>query len=333
MSMNRLAMVMVWALAIFVAISALPCRSFAVPPFASLLRRYPVRPPWKVAGVDYAVGVPAGTRLRDPATLNVPGISVDTARHLVTLSGDGATLDGYDFAQQGGWGVRVQGRNEIIRRCNFRVGANNLLPIDGGKDATNLTVADSTIDGGGAGPNAEAIYAVLNFNGQDLTATRNWFRYTPVDAIDFNGGGRLIVQDNLFHDLGYSIGAHADSVQFTRGAVHDAIISGNTVYDPQPKGGFPVLGGEGLQVEAQLGGSILHTRLARNTIITTGPLKTAGYLIAIRQDSGSVLDGIDVVENYLDGSGGWGPFYPPTGKHLVFQGNVDLVSGRVIPKS
>jgi len=36
---------------------------------AGLLSGYVVRPPWKVAGVDYAVGVPAGTALADPTTI------------------------------------------------------------------------------------------------------------------------------------------------------------------------------------------------------------------------------------------------------------------------
>src|SRR5664279_4653407 len=33
---------------------------------------YPVRPPWKVAGVDYRVGINAGVNLKDPAIISSP---------------------------------------------------------------------------------------------------------------------------------------------------------------------------------------------------------------------------------------------------------------------
>ena len=37
----------------------------APPQRPNLLAGYAARPPWQVAGVDYAVGVPAGTQLQD----------------------------------------------------------------------------------------------------------------------------------------------------------------------------------------------------------------------------------------------------------------------------
>src|SRR5262249_43812194 len=43
------------------------------PQLPSILSGYAVRAPWQVAGVDYAVGVPVGTTLRDPATISMAG--------------------------------------------------------------------------------------------------------------------------------------------------------------------------------------------------------------------------------------------------------------------
>ena len=43
----------------------------------ALLAGYSARPPWKVAGVDYAVGIPAGTVLTDWQNLKGPGISIN----------------------------------------------------------------------------------------------------------------------------------------------------------------------------------------------------------------------------------------------------------------
>jgi len=34
-----------------------------------------------VAGVDYAVGIPQGTVLKDPATINMAGVTVDKNLH------------------------------------------------------------------------------------------------------------------------------------------------------------------------------------------------------------------------------------------------------------
>jgi hypothetical protein len=38
------------------------------PQLPNILNGLAARPPWKVAGVDYGVGIPAGTTLLDPAT-------------------------------------------------------------------------------------------------------------------------------------------------------------------------------------------------------------------------------------------------------------------------
>src|SRR5689334_325078 len=46
-------------------------------PHPSLLQRYRVRPPWRVAGVDYCVGYPMSKALKDPAMLSMAGVAVD----------------------------------------------------------------------------------------------------------------------------------------------------------------------------------------------------------------------------------------------------------------
>jgi hypothetical protein len=263
----------------------------------------------------------------------MPGVTVDATQHLISVTGDNVTLDGFDFGLEGGWGIVTHGNKTTVSRCTFKVGANNRIPITASAEASGLTVQQTTIDGGGIGVvgKADAIFALIAAEGPDLTVEESWMRFAPVDAIDFNGGGTLIVRENLFNNLGYAAGAHADSVQFAAGTVRHAVITRNTVYDPQPIHGFPVLGGEGLQVEAQLGGRLSDIQLTQNTIVTTGPAKVAGYLIAIRQDSGSRLEGLLAADNYLDSIGGWGPFYPPSGENLHFGHNVDMRSGSVIP--
>jgi hypothetical protein len=79
--------------------------------FTSLngISRYPVRPPWHVAGVDYRAGINTGVSLKKPATIN-PAIAMSSGRGpiVLQLQADNVTLDGYDFTLGGWWQIRKQ---------------------------------------------------------------------------------------------------------------------------------------------------------------------------------------------------------------------------------
>ena len=176
------------------------------PQLAGLLSSYVVRPPWKVAGVDYAVGVPAGTVLADPSTISMPGVILDPASHFVFITGNDVTLSGYDFSSAGGWGVVVAPgvTNTIIKDSNFLVGANENVPIDAIGGIGNLTVEDDTFNGGG-GTNGAA-WSMVGYSGTGVfTAQYDSFSNTPEDAIDFGSGTMTtIVEYNTFQNLGTS---------------------------------------------------------------------------------------------------------------------------------
>ena len=57
------------------------------PQFANILNGYAARPAWEVAGVDYAVGIKAGTVLKDPATIHIAGVTVDQGAQQVVVTG------------------------------------------------------------------------------------------------------------------------------------------------------------------------------------------------------------------------------------------------------
>ena len=59
------------------------------------------------------------------------GVSVNTAAHIVTVSGSNVTLDGYDFSLNGGWQVNIvnHANNVTIQNNYFKVGTNNQIPI------------------------------------------------------------------------------------------------------------------------------------------------------------------------------------------------------------
>src|SRR5271157_4225717 len=159
------------------------------PQLPTLLNGYAVRPPWKVAGVDYAVGVPIGTALKDPTiAANLPtGVSVDTINHMIRVAASNVTLNGYDFGLAGGWGIYIEPgvNNTVIQNCNFLVGSNNQVPINAVRGAGSLTVQYNTINGGGG--QRDAVWALVNDNGSGtFIAQYNNFLNAPCDAIDFS---------------------------------------------------------------------------------------------------------------------------------------------------
>src|SRR5664280_2428907 len=80
--------------------------SAGVPAFPSLLSGYTAQPPWNVAGVHYAVGVPSLIPLKDPTTAALPsGCSLNGTT--VTCSGT-VTLDGYDFSLHNGTTLSIR---------------------------------------------------------------------------------------------------------------------------------------------------------------------------------------------------------------------------------
>jgi hypothetical protein len=305
------------------------------PQLGALLRHYVARPPWQVAGIDYAVGVPSGLALRDPLTIAAPGTAIDTAHHLIRVTGNNVTLDGYDFSRHGGWGVYIQSgaRDTTITHSYFRVGANGVVPISAEAGASGLTVTDCTIDGGAGGVRggSDAVWALINDNGSGpFVAKHDLLANAPADAIDFsNGRISAVVEYNAAVSLGHAAGSHPDFVQFVGNEASDSVIAFNTIY--QPPGDGEVSGMEGIQIAAQTGAhasTILRTLVANNTIIAPGPELTMSCAIAIIEGKGNLIDGVVVRDNYLDFRGTYYAFYPPSGTNVVFSGNVDMRTGR-----
>src|SRR5260370_36546282 len=219
----------------------------------------------------------------------MPGVSIDTARHIIFVTGSNVTLDGYDFSLHGGWSVYIErGRSDtVIENSKFLVGANNLVPIAAESGAGKLTVEYCTIDGGrfGVAGNPGAIYTLISYNGSGgLTVEYDWLKNAPQHIIEFRNG-TLIDQYNLIQNAGYFVGAHVNDVQFNGSVSDGSVIGFNTDFNPQPVNGYPIPG-EDIHVEAQLGFTITHTRVDNNTLLPTDPPLPTSYLIALRQIAG-----------------------------------------------
>ena len=285
----------------------------------TLLNGYKAPPPWEVAGVDYAVGVPSGTNLLNPSTISMAGVSVNTSSHTITVTGNNVTLNGYDFSLNGGWEVYLTGgaSNTVIENCNFAVGSNGQNPIQSDTSVSNLTVNDCTFNGGGA---SAADSALIYFQGSGTFVSEyNLFENAPEDAIDLNPASPSLtptVSFNLFDSLGMQSGAHGDVVQFVGGVVDNYVFSYNTIYQPSTS----VDGIEGVQVDAQLGGTITNSTITNNTIIApAGAVSgdTMSFLFAIQNQDGTAgTNNIgQIANNYIDPTGAYGTFYPLNGSN------------------
>jgi hypothetical protein len=294
------------------------------PQLPDLLAGYVARPAWQVAGVDYAVGVSAGTALKDPATLAMAGVSVDAADHTVYVTASGVTLDGYDFGLAGGYAVVINSgvTNTVIENSHFLVGANDQVPIQAGSGVGNLTVQNCTIDGGSR--TDPAAYTLIEYNGTgDFVSQYNMFENAPADAIDFSAG-RLTyaVDNNVFVNLGTNPGAHPDTVQNIADVATNSTFDFNTIYQPNGSGE------QGIQLDSYGGSSITNSRVENNTVVAKGPSLTMSYDIAVGQTPGdNTTSGALISNNYIDASGAYGPFYPPSGSDLTFVDNVNLDTG------
>jgi hypothetical protein len=293
----------------------------------ALLDGTAARPDWNVAGVDYAVGVPSGTSLADPSTIDMSGVSVDAGSHTVTIHGSNVTLSGYDFGLDGGWGIHIDSgaANITIKNSHFLVGGNAIVPINAASGSGDLTVSNNTVDGGGG--SGDAVWALVNYNGSGtFTAKYNAFLNAPEDAIDFNAGTMTTdVECNLFTNIGTSPGSHPDPVQYVGVNASNSVEAYNTIYQPNPSGM------QGVQLQAQNGSTLSGTKIENNTIVAKGGSSEAmSYSIAVIQNAGDTINGATVNNNYIDYSGAYGPFYPPSGSNLTFSGNVNMATGATI---
>ncbi|WP_275173813.1 Ig-like domain-containing protein [Bradyrhizobium sp. CSS354] len=296
----------------------------------NLLDGYSTRPSWNVAGVDYAVGA-TSTSLKDPATISMAGVSIDTSSRTITISGNNITLDGYDFSLHGGYQVTVAGSNATISNSNFAIGANQgSYLVYGTSGASNLTLAHNTFDGSAIG-NATSF---IGFAGSgQVKMEYNWFKEFPQHVVEFtqaNGSPSfsVVYKYNLVEQGAIQDGAHLNFLQFGGGTASSVDVEFNTTYQtPQASGG------EGFQFYSNTqGGVIQNATMAYNTMIAAGgdAGSAMSYMVHANSynDDSSAHSG-SVHDNFFDLQAAWGAFYSaPSG--WSFSNNMDMRTGQVV---
>jgi hypothetical protein len=269
------------------------------PQFPNILSGYAVRPAWKVAGVDYYVGTPSGTVLKDPSTISMAGVSIRWFKPIVTVSGSNVTLDGYDFGLKGGWQIEVvnNANNITIQNSHFQVGANNLMPIQAYYGGT-INVLNNTFDGGASG--GSSVNSMVFTGTGGATIEYNRFTNFPDDGIDITHDGNYVVQYNVFDTMG--AGAfHTDAIQTYFSAISSLSIQYNTMYEP------PSLSNGGINSFVRIGdqqGNVVHNPVAAyNTIIMASTNAKTANVFQWGAGGTATLVNPQIHDNYIDPTG------------------------------
>jgi hypothetical protein len=300
------------------------------PQLAGQLSGYAVRPPWEVAGIDYAVG-PDFTPSEDPATISMAGVSVDNTAHTVIITGDNITLDGYDFSLHGGYVVRVYGSNDTIADSNFVMGSNTAYYLiqDYGN---NFTLKYDTLDGTATTGTQSGLVAVY---GSNPVIQYNWFK---------NFGGRVVEMDqaygvttsldyrfNLIENGGWEAETHVNYLQWGHGTANNAVVAFNTTLEtPQVS-----VAGEGFQFDGWTDSTITGVVFSNNTMIATGGPAGSASSYLMHPFGGNSISGLSTgtaYDNYMDISAAYGAFYPVGSNPTLwnFSSNYNLSTGGLL---
>jgi hypothetical protein len=270
------------------------------------------RPPWQVAGVDYAVG-PQYTPYKDPATISMAGVSVNSSSKLITVTGANVSLDGYDFSLGGGWAVVTYGANTSITNSKF-VMTTATNPITAMSSASGLYVGYCSIDGGG-----KAGFLINSFNPGATVIEYNWFKNPASDIVSWmmsnnSMSGSLKLKYNLIENATSTSGQHPDLLQTGAGIRTNVEVLFNTVFvnnPPQGTQGFIVAQG-GL-------GQTQNAEVAYNTAVSVGAslAQLTGF------DPTEVTGPVTIHDNYLVTS----YFLTTTNSAGVKTGNINMGTG------
>ncbi len=294
----------------------------------NLLSGEAVRPPWQVAGVDYAVGNPTNITLKDPSSISMAGVTVDKVNHIVTVTGNNVTLDGYDFSLSGGWGVVTKAANTSILDSKFVVGANANAPIQGTTTASNLVVGYTSIDGKGIDVGNTGL---IQMKGVGLTVQYSAVMNSAGDLIQAHGSGIIDLRYNLIEQGGIAAGAHGDFLEVFGGPFVATILY-NTTYQHSGANG----GTQGLMLEPDFPGSpgvITSGEYGNNTFVSPGGNES--YFLGITVPD--IVNTVTVHDNYFDATGTYG--FIPGGirggpddgsNKTIFTNNVNMTNGTVV---
>ena len=300
------------------------------PEFPTILSSYFTRPPWNVAGVDYYVGYPAGTVLKDPSGGALPSCAtVNVASSRVTVTGNNCTLNGFDFSLDNGYGILINGgvSGTVIENSKFTVGSSGQSPISALGGSSNLTVLNNTINAGGSSDLAPSLGDFIFYEGTgNLVVEYNYIYNTYGHMLDFVGGNPPVavtptVEYNVFYGWGMGTGSHGNPWYMDgNNAIANGHFDFNTILqpaNPPVKGGNPALA----LPAGETGVSITNTTLNNNVALEFAGANGISYVFGGASASDSVQN------NYFDPTGAFGDWYSSVAAGTTIANNINMKTG------
>jgi hypothetical protein len=306
------------------------------------------RPPWNVAGVEYAVGVytPAAELLDPTIAANLP-VGCTYATGMVECSGTGSIdIAGFDFSSHGG--IRLYIQNTYTGTCtvednNFLVTAATdtdapLVRIDGGTNTCSHLIQWNTFDG-----NYDVVKDGLTTYLLGMAGTSSWelvrynaFLHCPQKCMSHAAATTVITDYNYVE--GFEHGpAHGESAIYNTGVNINIYSSFNTMLEPAntPQVSSPPGGVAAMEfVSSGQVGQIHSATLTNNVIVVNtldgtvgGPASVAVGIGFAYSDYGSVA----LSQNYMDPTGIYNCYVKAanatiTGPQPTFSGDVNLIN-------
>jgi hypothetical protein len=304
------------------------------PQYPHLLDGYAVRPPWNVAGVDYYVGTPAGTKLTDWQAITDPAISISGPTLRCGGANASVTLNAIDFSLHGGSAIYIPSggcSSVTITNANFGCNASNptgpSFTFMNNESGAVVTVKNTTIDITNCGGIGSPVFSTNTFQ-------YNWYRNTGAAGSASNGqvlqgpsAGTLDYRFNYIDDMHLctTCGIHQNYLQWGAMTAVDVTMQFNTSTQYSPGGA------EGPQFYPNNSGTFDTIDFSSNTMISkmSGGSVTMSYMVH-GSNAGNVTGAAKNDDNYFDGSGAYGMYYPATVTAAVgwtSSGNMNMVTG------
>lgn len=315
------------------------------PQYPTLLSGYTVRPPWKVAGVDYYVGAPqvpsngpvssAGSITGGFSTfLAANSGSANTTTHVISFTNTAAiTIDNWDFTSDGGWFLSFTGTGDITL-TNNKIGGTNmpngvtgqatsfgLAVVLGINSVKNLTAKYNTFDGGvtssGMALNESFCFRVNNFQASGTFVFQyNWIKNVNQSSIELPnppaGAATSNISFNFFDDTkpGYSI----DSNGATGATISNITNSGGLILITLS--GAPVGTGESIAT-----GQVVQINGVQG-VPAANSTPGSPWTITNVSSSSFTLNGSTFSGTYTSGTGAWANATPngQTFNHMHYLG-------------
>jgi hypothetical protein len=301
----------------------------------NLLASYVLRPPWKVAGLDYPVGLPSTTTLTDWRCLGGPGITVNTTATPPYIRVDNISnvvISGVDFSLHGGAALYfVNCPNPTVISSLF-AGKNlaqlyGTAPIHADAASPGLTVSHNIIDGGGAGNGSTLVSAA---GAGTTTLTYNWLKHFPQHVLEIlvqNAPYSVVYKYNLIETGGMQAGDHLNYLQIECNTDSLSVdVEYNTSYQT-----WQATGGEGYQFNGSPPARVKNVTFAYNVMIAA---PSPGHPLSMsRMVHADGLPNVPATahNNYVDATGAYGWLYYGSFFGWKVYNNYNMRTGAIMP--